>query len=329
MKGFIYFLLLCIGLFSAGCSKEQKAPAAGQQLILYSELDHDFTEALLAAYNQQQADKAEPVTYRAVYELQDKWSADLVLAERRTLNGLIIDKRLQPLACALGDRLPRKFKDQEHFWYGAFYDPAVFLVNQKFARQQGQEHILTWSDLENLPAFNLTMENLSNSNSTKNFLGAMADKMGETTSLNYLWNLHTVVGQYAKFPFTPIRMTAVGDADICLTRRSYVFKYLDNKFPAYVVQPQEGTPVNLYGVGVFKECGDPLAAIDFIEWLLAAEESQQVSQQVASGYQFLFPQGISGEAVKEDKLWLNETYLTAAPQARLTDKWLARVRFSK
>ena len=43
--------------------------------------------------------------------------------------------------------LPEAFKSQNGCWYGVFYDPAVLLVNQNFARRAGQENIRTWEDL--------------------------------------------------------------------------------------------------------------------------------------------------------------------------------------
>ena len=153
--------------------------------------------------------------------------------------------------------------------------------------------------------------------------------MGETTSLNYLWNINRFVGQYAKFPFTAIRMTAVGDADVAITRQSYVFKYLENKFPAYVVHPREGTPVNLYCVGLFKGCSKEKEALQFISWLLTSEKVQAVAQANNTGYMFIFPRGLEEGPVNEEKLWLNVNYLDAAKREALLKKWLERVRFSK
>ena len=185
----------------------------------------------------------------------------------------------------------------------------MFLINQSFARTIGQSSIKGWTDLENNESLRVAMENLSDSSSTQNFLGALADSMGETTSLNYLWNINRFVGQYAKFPFTSIRMTAVGDADVAITRQSYVFKYLENKFPAYVVQPKEGTPVNLYCVGMFRDCAQEKEALKFMSWLLSSDKVQAVAQADNTGFMFIFSRGVNEAPVDEKKLWLNTTYL--------------------
>ena len=323
--------LVTVATLLAGCgsSSEQKPKAIGSTLCLYSELDNKFTKDLVDSFNK---NNKEGLRLRFVGELKEgePWP-DLVLAEQQTLYGLKQQHKLQSSKLDLAAKLPAKLQDKEGYWYGVFYDPAVFLVNQTFARTIGQSSLKGWTDLENNEQLRVAMENLSDSTSTQNFLGALADSMGETTSLNYLWNINRFVGQYAKFPFTSIRMTAVGDADVAITRQSYVFKYLENKFPAYVVHPKEGTPVNLYCVGMFKDCQQEQekAALKFMSWLLSSEKVQAVAQTNNTGYLFIFPRGVEGEPVDEHKLWLNTSYLGATKQEALTNKWLERVRFSK
>lgn len=294
--------------------------------MLYSELDNKFTEDLVTAFNTEHKE----LHLQAVYELKQGAAVpDIVLAERRTLSGLQRQQQLKPLAFAAGDRLPQKFRDDDLYWYGVFYDPTVFLINQQYARTLGQAKLKSWKDLENTEQLRIAMENLSDSNSTQNFLAAFAEHYGEVTSLNYLWNINRFIGQYSKFPFTPIRMTAVGDADLAITRQSYVFKYLESKFPAYVVYPEEGTPVNLFCVGVFKSCTQDKEALAVMEWLLTEPSVQKISQEDATGYLFLFPRGIEGAVADGEKIWLNNSYLEPKQQEKLTTKWLDKVRFSK
>ena len=69
----------------AGCATEK--PASGQcreTLLLYSELDGMFTEDLVRAFNKEYNNK---ICLKATYELQSGQMPDLVLAEKRTLNG--------------------------------------------------------------------------------------------------------------------------------------------------------------------------------------------------------------------------------------------------
>lgn len=326
---FIFLMMMLAGmLLGAGCgSEEPVAPVAGHTLTLYSELDNKFTQDVVDAFNKEQKNKLQ---VKVIYELkQGGEQPDLVLAEQRTLSGFKRQGRLKALAFAAGDRLAPKFRDEDLEWYGVFYDPTVFLINQQYARGIGQANLTSWADLEGNENIRIAIENLSDSNSTQNFLAAFAEHFGETTSLNYLWNINRFIGQYAKFPFTPVRMTAVGDADLAITRQSYVFKYLESKFPAYVVQPAEGSPVNLYCVGVFEDCTQDELALDFMEWLLVNEKVQTISQEDATGFMFLFPRGLEAPAAAAEKIWLNSSYLEPEKQEELTNKWLGKVRFSK
>ena len=329
MLRIIVLALVAVATLLTGCGLggEQAPKAAEATLCLYSELDNKFTQDLVEIFNKQ---NKEGLKLRFIGELKEgEPRPDLVLAEQQTLYGLKQQHKLQSSKLDLAAKLPAKLQDKEGYWYGVFYDPAVFLVNQTFARTIGQSSLKGWTDLENNEQLRVAMENLSDSTSTQNFLGALADSMGETTSLNYLWNINRFVGQYAKFPFTAIRMTAVGDADVAITRQSYVFKYLENKFPAYVVHPREGTPVNLYCVGLFKGCSKEKEALQFISWLLTSEKVQAVAQANNTGYMFIFPRGLEEGPVNEEKLWLNVNYLDAAKRDALLKKWLERVRFSK
>ncbi len=319
-------------LVLAGCSTtEQNAAsdsnASNKEVVLYSELDNKFTEDVVDAFNEQQQKEKGKLRLKAIYELNNsaKIQPDLVLAEQRTLNGLKLDGLLSAITLPNGNAMPEAYHDSELYWYGVFYDPTVFLINQQYARTVGQATMLSWSDLENNEGARIEMENLSNSNSTQNFLGAMADHYGETTSINYLWNINRFIKHYGKFPFTGIRMTAVGDADIAITRQSYVFKYLESKFPAYIVIPREGTPVNLYGIGMF--AGASAETVAVMEWMLTDDDLRSVAQRDATGYMFLKDE--AGVPVNPNKLWLNKSYLTAVKQDALTRTWLERVRFSK
>lgn len=328
MFRFIFLAMLLVGaLAGAGCgSEEPKAPSAAHTLTLYSELDNKFTQDIADAFNKEQQNKLQ---VKVIYELKQDEAPDLVLAEQRTLSGLKRQGRLRPVAFAAGDRLAAKFKDKDLNWYGVFYDPTVFLINQQYARTIGQANLCSWTDLEGNEGVRIAVENLSDSNSTQNFLAAFAEHLGETISLNYLWNINRFIGQYAKFPFTPIRMTAVGDADLAITRQSYVFKYLESKFPAYVVHPKEGAPVNLFCVGLFKSSTQDEQAVVFLEWLLASDKLQGIAQEDATGYMFIFPRGIDEPAVDEQSVWVNKAYLEPEQQEALTKKWLEKVRFSK
>ena len=323
-RKFFAVLLMLLTLLIAACGEHVETKEK-KNLVLYSQLSQEFTEALLKSYDL----KNSKFTISAIYELKPELpKPDMILAERNVLLELQEANELQPTLSGAGDMLPAKFKDEAGYWYGTFYDPVVFLINQQYARTVGQEKLRGWFDLENLRGARIVAESVSNSKSSTNFLCALASNLGENVALNYLWNINQNIVQYAKFPFTPVRMTAVGDADISITRQSYVAKYLENNFPAYVITPHEGTPINLYGAAVYKGSKNTRNAINFIEWLIADSNAKMVSQSIDTGFTFILSQENKDTPVDVDLLWLNTEYVQKAQQEALISHWLEKVRFS-
>ena len=132
----------------------------------------------------------------------------------------------------------------------------------------------------------------------------------------------------SKFPITPVRMAATGDADIAITRRSHVFKYLQNDFPAYVLIPEEGTPVNLYGVGILQNSKKQKEITALINWILQASEARTLLMTTRSGYLPILPQGEKGQAVSMNTLWTNTFYKDRQMLEKLTGDWLREIRLT-
>lgn len=332
MKYFKTILLLCticISIALIGCVLENpEKQQVKKTLVLYSELDPKLTEELIAVFNKSQEAAKEHIFVKAVFDHQDD-KFDLYLAERDRLNNLKTEGKLASLKFVGRKHIPRELRDKDNCWFGIFYDSHVFLVNHSFARQIGQENIQGWEDLEKLQEPRIAMENLSNSVSTKGFLCAFAEHFGEQEVLHYLWNLNQKIHQYGRFPFSPVRMAATGDADIAITRESFVYKYLDNSFPAYVVYPKEGTPVDLYGIGYGVKSTHDKEVRSFFRWLYESDEWQMTSQRLNTGYRFIFPRGFDEGAVNDKLLWLNHKYVSEKSQDELLNQWLSGVRFSK
>jgi ABC-type Fe3+ transport system substrate-binding protein len=123
-------------------------------------------------------------------------------------------------------------------------------------------------------------------------------------------------------------MTAVGDADIAITRQSYVAKYLENNFPAYVIMPNEGTPINLYGAAISKDNRNPRKAIEFIEWLIDSQDAKIISQSIDTGFNFIVCQDKKAASLAPEQMWLNTNYIQKAQQEALVSHWVENVRFS-
>lgn len=327
MCRFIVALLMLVSfILSCGCSS---VGIGSREQVLYSEIDPKLTEPLVAAYNEQFKNTKNFQKVKAIYELKDNDKPDLVLASTRTLTGLKLDNRLQTSSFKSTELLPLDYKDVEGYWTGVFYDPVVFIINQEYARRVGQQNLKGWNDLENLQGVRYVVESLNNSPGSMNLLAAMASHMGEQSAISFLWNLNRNVTQYAKFPFSSIRMVATGEADMTVTVQSMVFKYLESEFPAYITIPREGTPANLYGVAVFKGSESTYANQQFMDWLLTDDNPKIILQKADSGFNFLLPKGPGSPVVDPRTIWLNRDYLTLPKLEALAGQWLEKVRFSK
>ncbi len=314
-------LVAVVLLCAAGCSffDDVVHLKNENEAILYSDQNAALLQALAEEYNKSHA---EYKVWLASADDKNPKQPDIYLMECSKLMQLEKDQKLLPVVIQEADYLPEEFKSSQNCWYGVFYDPVVLLVNHNFARRAGQENIRTWEDLLKISDVRIALENLSDTDSTRNFLCAFASHWGEENAIKYLRELHKNIEQYGKFPFTSIRMAATGDADIALTRSSYIFQYLENSFPAYVARPVEGTPVNLWGVAIAAESSENHAAQDFSRWLLTDENVKLILSQQNTGLESL-----NGDNTDSSKLWLNTHYLASEKADLLINKWLETVRF--
>ena len=315
MKIIARWLLLGFLLVSlSGCSNQQ-APSA--QVVLTSSLDKNLVQALLDAYNPQAKLKI-----RWMDSPKPGTKIDLYLEPVRVLGKETSQLRSWP--GSPDQTLPLSFRNRDGLWYGVFYDPVVLLVKHQYARTLGQEKLTTWYDLPQTAQGRLTLENLTDNDATKEFLAAMASHMGETEAIHYFRLLKPRITSYGKAPFTPIRMVTVGDADLAITRRSYVMKYLESDFPAYVLQPLDGSPATLYGLALNKESSRQEAAEKFLTWLLTSPEAQNVLRLQQTG--FLPIINATGKPTDSSKIWLNTAYPDEQAQNALADTWLREIR---
>jgi ABC-type Fe3+ transport system substrate-binding protein len=202
------------------------------------------------------------------------------------------------------------------------------LVNQAYSRKVGQQQLLHWSDVPGQKDARIVMENLSDNESTVQFLAAMSSRMGQDECIAYFRQIRPLIRQFAKFPITPVRMAATGDADIAITRRSHVFKYLQNDFPAYILIPEEGTPVNLFGIGLLQSSKKQKEVFAFIDWFLRSSEARTLLMTTRSGYLPVLPKGENGQAVNRDVLWTNTFYKSGQALEQLTADWLREIRLA-
>ena len=322
----ITLVLLCFLFIITGCSFFSAA-GPKEKIQVYTTLDKSFVEALCVKFNE-----GLPSDKQIAFEVTDAEDqlaqSDCIISGEKDLKQKAAADMLQPMQAEYADLLPLELKDEKDRWITLFYDPAVLLINQEYSRKVGQQQILHWLDVPKQTGAQIVMENLSDNDSTVGFLTAMSSRMGQHEFLSWLKELRPMIRQYAKFPITPVRMAATGDADIAVTRRSHVFKYLQNDFPAYVLIPEEGTPVNLYGLGIVRNSKKQKGIVSFANWILQSPDARTALMTTRCGFLPVLPQGDKGQTVNMDRLWLNTFYKEEAAVEKLTETWLKEIRLA-
>lgn len=172
------------------------------------------------------------------------------------------------------------------------------------------------------------MEELSGTPEMRYFLTALASKQGEEDTFSFLKNINRKIPQYAKFAISPIRLTTIGEADLAITSRNKVIKYIENDFPAYIVEPSEGFPAQVFAAGIGKASVKKESCEKIISWLVNAEDVIIVTEKLGYGYLFISQNKFENEANRESLLWVNDKYLNDEKRTELVEKWLQNVRFA-
>lgn len=326
MKRILLGVLFWLCLVTVGCDVVKKS-SPEDSLRIYTTLDPALIQALTEQYSANPEQKKK-ILFSVSRETKDLPGADLILSDAATLKRLAAAGDLAPVKSEYADLLPRQFKDAEDRWTGLFYDPAVLLINQAYSRRVGQEKFLHWYDLLQQKDARIILENLSDNDSTRCFLTAMSSRMGQNEFMAWFHRIEPRIIQYAKFPITPVRMAATGDADIAITRRSHVFKYLQNDFPAYILIPEEGTPIRLFGVGSLKNSKKQKENVAFIDWLLQDPGARTTLITTRSGFLSVLPSGSAGKAANTETLWMNTFYKDEQAIEKLADLWIKEFRIA-
>lgn len=325
-KKLFLLVYICLVFLLTGCSFFDTV-GPKDKVIVYTTLDRSFVEALCGTFND-----SLPKNKKIAFDILNKDSgsvqADCIIGEATLLQQKSVEGSLQKIHAEFADLLPETLKGPDETWITVFYDPAVILVNQAYSRKVGQQQLLHWTDLPKQTGAQIVMENLSDNESTVMFLAAMSSHMGQREFIDYFKQIRPLIKQYAKFPITPVRMAATGDADIAVTRRSHVFKYLQNDFPAYILIPEEGTPVNRYGICVLQGSNKQKEVSAFINWILQSSEARTVLMTTRSGYLPVLPQGEKGQTVMTNAMWLNTFYKDKQALEKLTEDWIREIRLA-
>lgn len=254
--------------------------------------------------------------------------ADVIIANRALLEQLQKIKALKPYTSEQTDIIPERFKDENNYWTGIWYDPMVFAVNRDYLKTLSKTPT-KWNDLIQDSKCRIGITDFLAAEASANLFYSLVSANGETQTFSYLKKLHPQIVQYAKFLTTPIRMAGMGEVDIAIATQSETIRYMNDKFPITLLYPEDGTSFVLTGSAVIAGTKNELEAKQFIDWLL-----QDAAQGILYTNNFYFIPTNSETVIskyydtKNIKLLDKKDAFSMEEKNVLIDKWVKTVRLA-
>jgi len=255
-------------------------------------------------------------------------SADIIIADHKVLEQARKNNTLLPYTSEQIDIIPERFKDENNYWTGLWYDPIVFAANQDFLKTMPKMPS-KWNDLIQDNKYRLCITDFLAAEASAHLLYTLIAVHGETETFGYFKKMHPQIVQYAKFLATPVRMVGMGEADIAIATQSETMRYIHNNFPIKVIYPEDGTSFLLTGIGLVLGTQHESDAKQFIDWLL-----QDAAQNVLAKNNFYFiptnPETLiyRNYGTKNIVLLDNKEIYTSEQKNQLLDKWVKTVRLA-
>jgi iron(III) transport system substrate-binding protein len=303
-------------------------------ISVYTDLPVEQIEILASAFEEDQKVKLnimplspEFLADRLKSEVSDS-NADVVITESQILGQLKKEQLLMPYVSEITDIVPQRFQDEDNMWTGIWYDPIVLAANQDFLKNLPQLP-LRWADLVKENKWRLVMTDFLAAEASANLFYSMIAVNGEPQTMEYFRLLHPHIVQYAKFLATPVRIAALGEADIAIAVHSEAMRYVNNKFPIRIIYPEEGTAYLLTGAAVLKNAPHVGEAKKFVDWLLQ-DHAQLVLKQ--NGYYFVTTNSETAayqeSGAKNLKLFEKNPAFSPLQQRQMLDTWVHNIRLN-
>lgn len=254
--------------------------------------------------------------------------ADVIIANRALLEQLQKNKVLKSYTSEQTDIIPERFKEENNYWTGIWYDPMVFAVNRDYLKTLTKMPT-KWNDLIQENKCRIGITDFLAAEASANLLYSLVSANGETQTFSYLKKIHPQIVQYAKFLTTPIRMAGMGEVDIAIATQSETIRYMNDKFPIALLYPEDGTSFVLTGAALMVGTQSQIEAKQFIDWLL-----QDTAQNILYTNNFYFVPTNSETIIykyydtKNIKLLDTKEIFSVEQKSQLLDKWVKTVRLS-
>ncbi|MDD4600795.1 hypothetical protein SDC9_06159 [bioreactor metagenome] len=333
MSFFVLIIVLAGSIYLPGYADEKKAENL-KNITVYTTLPVEQVAVLSQEYEKNQTIRVNivPLTENdLILKLRSESmhpQADIILATKTVLEQAKKNKLLDQVNSEQLDIIPVRYKEENNYWYGIWYDPIVLAVNKDLQKISTQLPV-TWDDLINDKRLRIGITDFLAAEASANLFYTLTSVNGETQTLAFLQKLHLQVVQYSKFLATPVRMVGMGEADIAIAVQSEVTRYIHDSFPVKIVYPADGTAYLLTGVGLVSGSSHKTDSKAFMDWLVQ-NNAQIVLEKNKFYYVPTNPElpGYKDFNQKNVKLLENKDIVTIEQKHRLLDKWVQTVRIS-
>lgn len=317
-----------------GYADEQNPEKSIKSITVYTTLPIEQLSILAQEYERTQKIRINLVPlseYNLLAKVKDERSAphaDVIIANQVLLDQLREIKVIKPYTSEQTDIIPERFKDENNYWTGIWYDPMVFAVNRDYLKTLSKMPT-KWNDLIQDGKCRIGITDFLAAEASANLFYTLISANGESQTFSYLKKLHPQIVQYAKFLTTPIRMAGMGEVDIAIATQSETIRYMNDKFPIALLHPEDGTSFVLTGSALISGTQNEIESKNFIDWLL-----QDNAQSILYTNSFYFIPTNSETIIykyydtKNIKLLDKKDILSVEQKSQLLDKWVKTVRLA-
>jgi iron(III) transport system substrate-binding protein len=265
-----------IGILLAGCmglAIASPALAADTSLVVYSANDTDLNNFVFGLFQKETGIAVQSVTagsgvlLKRMAAEKDRPLGDVLWGVSTTI--LDANKAyFEPYATKNADAVPTTFRDAEKLWIGTNAHVIVIQVNRQLLGNTPSPR--TWRDLQN-PQWKgkVVMADPANSGGAFTQVTHLIDLFGNGDREKGWQELEKVIRNVRVLNKISLVYTGVGNGEypVGLSLEYAAYEYVQGGAPVEIVYPEDGTVVQVEGMGIMKGAKHPEAARKFEDFI--------------------------------------------------------------
>jgi iron(III) transport system substrate-binding protein len=272
----LWWSVVGVGILLAGCmglATASPALAADTSLVVYSANDTDLNNFVYGMFQKETGIAVQSVTagsgvlLKRMASEKDRPLGDILWGVSTT----ILDANkgfFEPYATKNAEAVPATFRDTENLWIGTNAHVIVFQVNRQLLGNVASPR--TWRDLQN-PEWKgkVVMADPANSGGAFTQVTHMIDVFGGGDREKGWQELEKVIRNVRVLNKISLVYTGVGNGEypVGLSLEYAAYEYVQGGAPVQIVYPEDGTVVQVEGMGIMKGAKHPEAARKFEDFI--------------------------------------------------------------